>query len=407
MNVTRFGVPFSCAAIAVLMVSVGAQTRGTESLDLRQELRLVRTLDTPLDKYSHVYFDANGRNVIVANIGENQFRDPKTLELERNIKACGGSDFGSSVREGFNRLMTAGCVKSGITEVWSIPTSQMVRKFEIAVQRELWRFDTVISILSPDERRVAIYDPHSEPTELWDIEAGKRIATLTPTLNRSGARDADAALFSPDSRILAVSVNGSIYLWDAETGKMLFRLSDGNARDSANNGFSSHRHIVYALLYSHDSKFLFTGSLDREVKQWEVATGKLVRTFSGHSDRIETMSLSPDGRLLATGSRDKKLKLWDLRTGRLMWTSPSHSSRVWQIYFGPDGSRILTMTGSSGNIGSENETRMWDTATGQLLGRMPSKWQQSSFSPDWRYFVTVGKKKNTIELYRFGEKVIL
>lgn len=401
--------PVLCfAAFFVVIINSVAQTGRTDAPDLRLRLRLLKVLETPLHRFSHIYFDKNGRNVIVRGVGETLFLNPSSLEPERSIKACGGSDFSSSLWEGFNRFMTAGCVKSGVVEIWNIRSVRMIRKFELAVQRKFSRLDFVVSIVSPDESRIVLYDMHSEPTELWHIESGVRIATLTPFLTDKGARDADSALFSPDSRVVAVSYNGSVYLWDAQTGEMLFLLVDPAInRSLSSGGFTSHQHIIYDLLFSHDGKYLFTGSIDTKVKQWDVSTGKLVRTFSGHKHRIKTLALSPDGRILAIGSQDEKVKLWDTQSGRLIWTSPPHKSYVWRIFFSPDGERFITMTGSDGNIGSEIEIRMWETATGKLLGKMPGKWQQSSFSPDWRYFVMVGKKKNTIELYEFIDKLRL
>jgi WD40 repeat protein len=135
-----------------------------------------------------------------------------------------------------------------------------------------------------------------------------------------------------------------------------------------------------------------------KVKLWDVTTGKLIRTFSGHEGRIETLALSFDRKILATGSGDETAKLWDVQTGRLLWTSPDHGRAVWKIFFSPDGKRFLTMTAAD-EIGDKNEIRMWETATGKLLGKMPGAWWQSFFSPDWKRFVTVGKKKNTIEIY--------
>ena len=142
-------------------------------------------------------------------------------------------------------------------------------------------------------------------------------------------------------------------------------------------------------MFSPDGRYLFSGSNDYDVKLWDVSTGRLIRTFRGHKGAIETMALSPDGRILATGSYDEKAKLLDVETGRLLWSSPSHND----LFFSPDGQRLITMT--------EREIRMWDAARGSLIGKMSSVFWQSFFSPDWRHFVTVGKKKDTIELYDF------
>ena len=48
------------------------------------------------------------------------------------------------------------------------------------------------------------------------------------------------------------------------------------------------------------------------LKIWEVATGKELRTLTGHSDIVFSVAYSPDGRYLASGSRDKTIKIWQV-----------------------------------------------------------------------------------------------
>jgi WD40 repeat protein len=70
------------------------------------------------------------------------------------------------------------------------------------------------------------------------------------------------------------------------------------------------------VAYSPDGKTLASGSGDKTVKLWDVATGKNTATIKGHTEGVHAVAYSSDGRTLASGSGDGTIKLWDVRAGR-------------------------------------------------------------------------------------------
>ena len=46
-------------------------------------------------------------------------------------------------------------------------------------------------------------------------------------------------------------------------------------------------------------------------------------TIQGHSDAVDTVAFSPDGTTVASGSRDRDIKLWDVATGNRLDTRHS------------------------------------------------------------------------------------
>ncbi len=42
----------------------------------------------------------------------------------------------------------------------------------------------------------------------------------------------------------------------------------------------------------------------------------LRNTLKGHTNRVTSVAYSPDGKTLASGSYDKTIKLWDVATGK-------------------------------------------------------------------------------------------
>ncbi|MCY3741013.1 MAG: WD40 repeat domain-containing protein [Candidatus Poribacteria bacterium] len=169
--------------------------------------------------------------------------------------------------------------------------------------------------LSPDGKRLAsisITRPqkYQERTILlWDIDTGKQIAQLPPTvLERGGYRSTDVGIaFSPDGDIIAGGFWNEIILWDATDAKTLMTIpqSEENQRP-------------ITLCFSPCGRYLAAGAWWKgglkktSICLWEVATGKNIATFWGHTTDVQCFAFSQDGTLLVSGGHDGAIYLWDL-----------------------------------------------------------------------------------------------
>ncbi|KAF7967810.1 hypothetical protein HWV62_32965 [Athelia sp. TMB] len=196
---------------------------------------------------------------------------------------------------------------------------------------------------SPDGRRIAS-GSFNGSIHIWDAETG--LLAVGPI--QGGADRILSVAFSPDGHTVASgSMDGTVHIWDAETGVL------------AVGPFEAHTDTVYSVAFSPDGLRLASGSGDGTVRIWNTETGVLAAgPFEGHTDKVNSVVFAPDGQKVAFGSDDKTVCIWDIKTSRRVVTK-GHSGQVWSVAFSPDGLHVAS--------GSEDQTVcIWDAETGTL-----------------------------------------
>ena len=95
--------------------------------------------------------------------------------------------------------------------------------------------------------------------------------------------------------------------------------------------FEEHSETIRAVAFSPDGKHVLSGSWDKTIKLWHVATGRLIRTFEGHSGSVYSVVFSPNGATVASASDDGTIRLWDAATGTLIATLICGNGGEWVI----------------------------------------------------------------------------
>jgi WD40 repeat protein len=118
---------------------------------------------------------------------------------------------------------------------------------------------------------------------------------------------------------LAFSTNGQ-YVFFKDQARDLTKLWDTET-DREVVTFKGNNHPGAAAI-SPDNRTVLTSESDREgmiLKLWDIATGRAVRVFNGHhTGGTYTIAFSQDAKHVLTGSRDKTVKLWDVASGNFL-----------------------------------------------------------------------------------------
>ena len=199
--------------------------------------------------------------------------------------------------------------------------------------------------------------------------------------------------FSPDGK-LALSGAGDTFtaelkLWEVATGREL-RSFDG---DSVAPSQFIHADAPNSVAFSPDGKFALSGGsplADRDglvpgsqLKLWDVATGLKLRSFVGHTDAVSSVTFSPDGQFaLSSGGPIPELKLWEVATGRELRSFIGLTGQVSFVTFSRDGKFALSLG---------TEWKLWDVATGRELRSFASRGGNSAaVSRDGRFAMVGG-----------------
>jgi WD40 repeat protein len=105
---------------------------------------------------------------------------------------------------------------------------------------------------------------------------------------------------------------------------------------------AAHSDWVRCLSFTPDGANLVSGSFDKTIKLWQLATGTAIHTLTAHVKGVFALAVSADGRLLASGSWDEVIKLWDLETGTLLQNLTQHQASVRSLAISPDSNTLIS-----------------------------------------------------------------
>lgn len=141
-----------------------------------------------------------------------------------------------------------------------------------------------------------------------------------------------ACAITPDgARVLSASVDGTLRLWDLQSGQELRVLT-------------GHTEAVTGCVITPDGQHAWSVSHDGTLRQWSLTDGLQKSLHELSCGQLAGCSLSADGTRLAIASGGGEIVFLDVVRQVPLWTRRHNKGRVWLycIALSPDGRRIAT-----------------------------------------------------------------
>ncbi|PZO49003.1 MAG: hypothetical protein DCF15_17400, partial [Phormidesmis priestleyi] len=194
---------------------------------------------------------------------------------------------------------------------------------------------------------------------VWDKAPQSMQRAMQGTVQQNRIR---TLAFSADSNWLAsCSDDHVICLWPLKSLTLLMSGKENLSNLSISPMWlKGHKGLVHSMCFSPDSALLISGSEDKTVRVWAVASGECQQTLRRPNDRVRSVAISADGRFLATGGDDCRVTLWDLKTLNLLNSISTQSSRIWSVAFHQQGERLTLAAG-----GDKQTLMLWQVCSNQ------------------------------------------
>ncbi|XP_032372219.1 WD repeat-containing protein 3 [Etheostoma spectabile] len=230
--------------------------------------------------------------------------------------------------------------KSGKLQIFELASGSLLETVD-AHNGALWSL-----CLAPDQRGI-VTGSADKTVKFWefelvkDEETGQKRLTVKHTRTLKLEEDILCVKFSPDHRLLAVSLlDCTVKVFYTDTLKFFLSLY-------------GHKLPVLCLDISHDNTLIATGSADRNVKIWGLDFGDCHRSMFAHDDSVMFLQFVPKTHLFFTAGKDKKIKQWDADKFEHIQTLEGHHREVWCLTISPSGDHIVSSS-------HDKSLRLWE-----------------------------------------------
>jgi WD40 repeat protein len=161
---------------------------------------------------------------------------------------------------------------------------------------------------APDSRSIIVADEREVRVVRLDV---------TSVIRLDERRRVDTLVVSPDGRRLvafpivppAPDVHPS--LWDLETGRKIATLT-------------GHKQLVFGASFDRTGTRIATASGDATAMLWDANDGRALGTLAGSPQYLHAATFSPDGHTVVTIGGDGVLRFWDPVSMKVLWVLDAH-----------------------------------------------------------------------------------
>lgn len=233
--------------------------------------------------------------------------------------------------------LAASCGHDGTIRIWEVFTSRelhVIRRNFTGKSTLRWIFR--VAFVQGSQSLVSS-DSDGE-VKLWNTSTGRDESTL--------AKHTDTAYN------LAISTDGQLVA-SAGHDKML-RVSNILQRKETLTIRTAEN--LYGVAISPNNRHLLSGNVQGEIKLWDVASGRELRSYRRLQGWIQALAFSPNGSLILAGEDGGDINIFETETGRTVATLKGHRSTIMQFTITPDGRQFLSASG-------DGTVKLWNMPT--------------------------------------------
>jgi pleiotropic regulator 1 len=141
-----------------------------------------------------------------------------------------------------------------------------------------------------------------------------------------------------------------IKFWDLASGRLKLSLT-------------GHINTIRGLVVSPRHPYLFSCSEDKTIRCWDLEQNKTIREYHGHLSGVYCLTLHPSLDIIITGGRDCVARVWDLRSRKQIFCLEGHNNSICSIASQEYNPQLIT--------GSHDSTvKLWDIGTGKCMNTL-------------------------------------
>jgi WD40 repeat protein len=243
------------------------------------------------------------------------FWDVKTGKILKKLQ----TDWGSDIALNSDGTLLASGDADGTIHLWDVTMYQQVGL--LSGHKEF-----ITSIAFHPYKNQLVSSSYDGGIILWDVSTGQQLARSQAVSQR-----VPKVIFAPDGKIIAITNNSGVVLWNAGVGEETL--------------IPSSEEFFGSFEFSPNGKTIALNTY-RGVELWDIATKKKIQLCSvvGVGRAI---AFSPDGNILALGNISKvggsgHISLCNPQTGKILEQLSGHSATHPNLFFSPEGDRLIS-----------------------------------------------------------------